>query len=251
MSDVSSPKASRQSRPRWLDPKLFLGILLVLTSMAVGARVVAMADDKSPVLVAAEDVAEGADLNADMFEQVNVGFESGDDANRYVGGNDTIPKNARAVRAIGQGELLPRDAMTTQADASLADMPIPIGDTSTPTPLSKGDKVDIWVVPGGDAESQPPTDPDSGETPPGAGVRVMNNATVMTLPEGGGFASGGGASGVITVRFELDDNDWTLVDEFDVQDDGFTQREMEAITDFLAEGTVFVVKHVAPKTLGD
>lgn len=250
MSDVSSPKASRQSRPRWLDPKLFLGILLVLSSMAIGARVVSTADDKVPVLVAAEDIAQDADLTDEMFDQANVGFEDETNANLYVSATDSIPANARALRDVEAGELMPRNAMTTDPNPGLADIPVPVGSTSIPVPLAKGAKVDVWVVPGGEssaATTEPPTD---GVTEaPLPGIRIFTNATVMSLPEGGGFG-GSGATGAVTVRTSVEESDLTLVRDA-AEDSGDIENDLDDITGFMAEGTVTIVHHVAPASVGE
>src|SRR4051794_29363305 len=65
MSELVSPTAQRTGRPRWLDVRLVTGILLVLISVVVGARVVAAADTSEPVWVAAHDLAPGTQLSPD------------------------------------------------------------------------------------------------------------------------------------------------------------------------------------------
>ncbi len=45
MSDApGSPKAGRLATPGWVDGRLVLGVLLVLVSVVVGARVLSAAD---------------------------------------------------------------------------------------------------------------------------------------------------------------------------------------------------------------
>ena len=136
MSDVSSPKATRQSRPRWLDPKLFLGILLVLASMALGARVIAQADQTVDVWALREnvDLAPTVPLAQSALVAKSVRFTSQSDADLYVSAREPIPEGARMIRAVSAGELLPRNAWTNKADKDLNDAPIPV----SPALLPKG-----------------------------------------------------------------------------------------------------------------
>src|SRR5659263_396623 len=65
--DVSappSPPASRLRAPRWLDGRLVAGIVLVLVSVVVGARLVAAAGATTRVYAAATDLALGSQLTA-------------------------------------------------------------------------------------------------------------------------------------------------------------------------------------------
>ena len=44
MTDLPAPTATRLTRARWLDARLLIGLLLVLLSVVIGAKVVADAD---------------------------------------------------------------------------------------------------------------------------------------------------------------------------------------------------------------
>ncbi len=52
----AAPVARRVRPPRWLDLRLVLGVLLVLGSVLLGARVVGAADATVPVWAAAGDL---------------------------------------------------------------------------------------------------------------------------------------------------------------------------------------------------
>src|SRR5579862_1206409 len=56
--------APRLASARWLNPRVGLGIALVLGSLVVGARVVAAADRTTAVLVAARDLVPGERITA-------------------------------------------------------------------------------------------------------------------------------------------------------------------------------------------
>src|SRR4051812_3672766 len=72
LSEVPGPVPRRVRPPRWLDLRLVLGVLLVLGSVLLGARVVAAADATVPVWSAAGDLAAGTVLTADDLVPVDV-----------------------------------------------------------------------------------------------------------------------------------------------------------------------------------
>src|SRR3954471_16343060 len=91
--------------PRWLDLRLVLGVLLVLGSVLLGARVVSAADATVPVWAAAGDLAAGTVLTADDLVAVDVRLD--DAANAYLA-TSTQPAGRTLSRAVSAGELLPR-----------------------------------------------------------------------------------------------------------------------------------------------
>ncbi len=222
MSDVSSPKATRQSRPRWLDPKLFLGILLVLASMALGARVIAQADQTVDVWALREnvDLAPTVPLAQSALVAKSVRFTSQSDADLYVSAREPIPEGARMIRAVSAGELLPRNAWTNKADKDLNDAPIPVSPALLPKGLRQGDRIDIFFVPANDDTF-----------PPKEGVLAASDVVVVELPTGDSFGGGGGSSATIRVA----------PDEL---------SEGMSITQLVANASnakAVIIKHVAPE----
>src|SRR4051794_39049844 len=63
MSDLLSPAVARVSRARWSDPRLLVGVLLVSSSVVLGARVVAAADDSRAVWALTHDLVAGSTLS--------------------------------------------------------------------------------------------------------------------------------------------------------------------------------------------
>lgn len=222
LSDAPSPKATRQSRPRWLDPKLFLGILLVLASMALGARVIAQSDRTAEIWAVKDDVtlAPTATLTQTQLVARKVRFTSQKDADRYVSATAQIPEGARMVREVGPGEFLPRDAWTDHADDQLLDTPIPVTAAGLPKSIHRGDRVDIYVVRANDDKFRPDK-----------GILAASNVIVVDLPTGGGFGGGGDSSA--TVRVALDQ-----------MSKGFT---LDQLVGDVSGGRAVLVKHVAPK----
>jgi hypothetical protein len=221
LSDVPSPKATRQSRPRWLDPKLFLGILLVLVSMVLGARVVAAADQTVEVWALKEDarLEPAMPLTQDFLVAKKVQFTSQEDADRYVSAREEIPEGARMLRSVGGQEFLPRDSWTDEPDRQLDDAPIPVQPGLLPKSLRAGDRVDIYFVAAED-DTFPPEDAVVGAT----------DIIVVDVPEGDSLAGGESSA---TIRLARDS-----------ESDGMT---LEALVAHAANAKAVVVKHVAPQ----
>jgi hypothetical protein len=220
LSDLPSPKAERARRPRWLDPKLFLGILLVLVSMALGARVIAMADQTVEVWALKDGVnlAPSVPLTEDDLVAKRVRFTSQEDADRYVSARESIPEGARMVRAVGEGEFLPRNAWTDKPDEELEDTPIPVEPGLLPRSLRVGDRVDVYFVPANDDGF-----------PPKKGMLGASDIIVVDVPNSGAFTSGQSSA---TIRIARDE-----------QSEGLSLEELVALA---ANAKAVIVKHVAP-----
>jgi hypothetical protein len=106
---AASPRASRLAAPGWLDARLVLGLLLVLVSVVVGARVLSSADRSTLVWAASKDLTAGTLLAEGDLEPVRVRlFES---AGRYVGASGQPPVGYVVRGGLGAGELLPEGAL--------------------------------------------------------------------------------------------------------------------------------------------
>jgi hypothetical protein len=127
--------------PRWLDLRLVLGVLLVLGSVLLGARVVAAADATVPVWAVAADLAAGSELSAADLVAVDVRLDETADA--YVS-TRTRPEGWVLGRAVRAGELLPRSAVEEPSgDVHLA---LPVQSGYVPPDLERGQLVDVYAV---------------------------------------------------------------------------------------------------------
>lgn len=222
MSELSSPRASRQARPRWLDPKLFLGILLVLASMAFGARIIANAESSTDVWVAKEDIAENTIIDPDkMLAVTKIRFTSQTDADLYITATEPFPKGIRVVRTVAKGELIPAKALTKDPDDNLIDLAVPVAAKGlTFDATGNGDRVDVWAV--------PKDDDLNARSPEAKGILVAQDVQLMSLPKGGGITGGGGGSA--TIRFSLKEN-----------------LDIARIVYLTVVCDISIVEHVAPK----
>lgn len=177
-----SPQATRVGAPRWLDLRLVVGVLLVLGSVAVGARVVAAADDTVPVLVAAQDLTVDRPLTAALVQTRQVLLEDG--LARYLSGD--VPEGYVMVRPVEAGELVPRSAVAPagQVAEDLRYVTLALPAAELPAGLRAGRVVDVWVAPGGERAG--------GETT-GAVAELL--LTGITVTDVGGDSGGLGVSG--------------------------------------------------------
>ena len=204
MSDPpASPRASRLATPGWLDGRLVLGVLLVLVSVVVGARVLSSADRSTLVWAASKELTAGTLLAAGDLEPVRVRlFES---TGQYVGADGAPPVGYVVRRGLGAGELLPQGALTEPergAELRLVTVPVEVG--HYPPTLRDDQRVDLWVTPRLDAE---PTGTGAPAAAPAAGgsgplvlrgaQQVLSQVVVAAGPVEGELAAAGGTVPIV------------------------------------------------------
>jgi hypothetical protein len=138
---VAGPVPRRVRPPRWLDLRLVLGVLLVLGSVLLGARVVTAADATVPVWSAAGDLAAGTVLAEADLVPVDVRLD--DAAGAYLA-TTTRPEGRTLARTVRSGELLPRSAL--EQPAELVQLALPVQAGYVPPALVRGQVVDVYAV---------------------------------------------------------------------------------------------------------
>jgi len=139
VSDVRVP-AVRLRRPSWRDPRLVVGVLLVLVSVVVGARVTQAAGDTVPVYAAARSLASGQVVDASAVRPVRVHLGPGTAA--YLSARRPPGKGLVLARPIGAGELVPVAALTSADRLARRPVGVPV---PVPAPLLQpGGLVDLW-----------------------------------------------------------------------------------------------------------
>lgn len=143
LGDPTPPAAARATRPGWRDPRLWIGVAIVAVSVVAGARLLAAADDTVTVWAAADDLARGAAVSAGDLETRQVRFAEAADLDHYYQADDSLPADARLLRGVGRGELLPRAAVGTATDADVLELPIAVD--LVPDSVGSGSVVNVYV----------------------------------------------------------------------------------------------------------
>lgn len=212
MPDLPTPTASRLAQARWLDARLLIGLLLVLVSVAVGARIFTQADERVRVWSVTRDLGPDTTLTEQDLRVRAVRLD--DVAARYLSAAEAVD-GLVLTRALGRGELLPVSAVGP-ADALDQRRVVIEVDRFGVVGLARGRVVDLYVVRG--------TAADDREVAPElvlAGVTVGED-----VRSGGGAFGGSGSKAGVTL----------LVDRSDVP----------AVIDAVANGSVYVVQVPGP-----
>lgn len=187
MAELPKPTAARLHKPSWRDSRLVVGVVLVLLSMAIGAKVIASADDTVPMYAAVASLVPGQPVTQGDVRRVDV--QLGSDRSTYVAADHDIAPDTFALRDVRPGELLPRSALGTRTDVDLKPVSVPV-DTGAAGQLAVGSIVDVWVN---------ARDTSSASEKYGNPVKTLESAPVVRTPEASSGALGG-ASGKTAVQ---------------------------------------------------
>lgn len=134
--------APRLAKPSWKDPRLLIGILMVLASVAGVVALVGNAEKTVPMYAAREALVVGQKVDADSFKVVQV--QLGEVDAKYLDTEAALPENAVAVRMVAKDELVPLSSIG-HTDA-LDRKPVSVGvDEPLPKEVVVGSHVDVWV----------------------------------------------------------------------------------------------------------
>lgn len=131
----------RLRRPRWKDPRLIVGIVLVVASVLMGALLVSRLAETRPALVADAPIAPGDPLAEADLSVVEVRL--GEQADLYAAGIGAVPEGAVAARAVRAGELIPLSAIGQSGDVPLRPVVIPVQETVAES-VAPGAAVELW-----------------------------------------------------------------------------------------------------------
>ena len=142
--EVSAAPAARLRVPSWRDGRLLMGVVLLLASVAVGARVVAAADDTVPVYAARDVLPTGSPLTAEDLVVARVRLTG--TAASYLDATRPPPSDGILLRSVGRGELVPSSAVGSAGMLTTRPVSVPL-DGAVPEGLVEGGLVDVWASP--------------------------------------------------------------------------------------------------------
>lgn len=188
---TESPVAVRGSRSRWRDPRLWLGVLLVLGSVALGAKLLAAADDTIAVWQLDRDVPAGLPLTSDDLRTTRVHFADESTAESYLVTSGGLPPGVTLTRDVSAGELLTRSAITTDPGVPPEQLPLGVGGAGLPSDLAAGDHVNVWAVPLDDSAR-------------GASSQVLDDVLVLSVGAAGAGGLGSDRSVLVALPSDAD-----------------------------------------------
>ncbi len=143
-----SPPARRTSRAWWRDTRVLAGVVLIVVSMLVGARLLSGGDDTVTAWQATRDLAPGAVVSPGDVVAVAIPAAL---AGAYAEGSGlpTSPLD----RPLLAGEILPAPIDAAVGDARW--VTVPVEPLHAPVDLAPGERVDVWATDGADLGTVP------------------------------------------------------------------------------------------------
>jgi SAF domain-containing protein len=139
----SSPRPRRIATPSWLDARLVLGVVLVLASVLIGAKIVSGAGHTYATVAARRDLAAGTILTSDDVKLAQVQLPDRGNGVYLSRLHDAVGK--QLGRPVAAGELVPADAVASTAAQTTITVPL---EASAAPDLRKGERIELWVSTG-------------------------------------------------------------------------------------------------------
>lgn len=143
MSVSTTSAGARLKKPSWKDPRLLVGLLLVLASVVGVVSLVGAADQTTDVYVARDAIDVGERLTADNTARAKVRL--GELEELYISGEGGLPDGLVAVQRIGKDQLLPKESLGKPDELDRKPVAITI-DEPLPDQALAGSRVDVWVA---------------------------------------------------------------------------------------------------------
>ncbi len=176
----------------WRDPRLLVGVLLILTATILGARLAAAGDDTVEYWSLAASVKPGDQVTRDALVPTRGHLASTAAAN-YLRTEETFDlplEDLQWARAGSRGALVERTALVPTTAAQRSQLPLNVATGAAPIDLSRGDLVDVWVGPGPGDE---------------AGTKATRVLQSVRVVHSGDKSAGLGGSLARTILVDVDD----------------------------------------------
>ena len=162
-------------RAAWFDPRIAVGLVIVVASVAGVVAIVGAADSSATVWTASEPLAAGTRVSAADLTPARARL--GGAQGLYLSG--PLPRTGLvATRTIDKGEMVPMSALGSAAQVDTASMVLDLSGR-LPGSVAAGSVVDVWAA---------PKKTSTGYGPPQ--VLVSGATVVRIVPDGGLVATG-------------------------------------------------------------
>ena len=126
------------------DPRLAIGLSLVIASVAGVVALVSAADETTQVLAAAEPLAPGERIDRDDLRVLDVRLDGA--VGKYLVPAKLPPEGLIVSRPVDEGELVPLAAVGTSDSGRLASLVLDVNG-SLAASVQPGARVDVWAAP--------------------------------------------------------------------------------------------------------
>ena len=167
VSQVRQNKAVVKTNRRTQDPRLWLGILFIISAMVIGQLVVSHASVRVPAVTLNSNIAQGALIRESDVSSVQVSVPS--NKNLITIPSEVVGKVASTD--LFAGDLVSIHSVSDGFASDVRSVSIPIRAGHLPQ-VNHGEKVDIWMTPSLD-----------GVALPGPANLLVANAVVTAAPE--------------------------------------------------------------------
>lgn len=191
MTDLPLPVAARLRPPHWRDARLIVGIILVLSSVALGSMVVGRAHDRVPVFEARSALVPGHQLSEGDLATVEV--QLGALTDRYLAAGGGLAPGRFVLSDVRAGELVPAAAVGRRDQVSVQAVTLTV-DAGVVAALAVGTQVDVYVntpTPGNDVAG--------GRASYAGPELLLHAASVAGLAQEGGALGGGSGDRAVQV----------------------------------------------------
>lgn len=172
--------AQRIQARGWRDPRLVAGIIIVLATTLLGAKLFISQDHTDGYWSLASPVKAGETVRTADVVEVRARL-TGDTKDSYVR-SDHVSASELTSKVwtvdMSPGGLLPRTVLADSDHDDASQLPLAVDDGALPADLKRGDAVDIWVGPA------------QGETQSSEAEAVLREATVLSAGEPDALGSG-------------------------------------------------------------
>lgn len=175
--------ATQITTPAWRDPRVVVGVVFVLVSAAVGARLLAQGDDMTQYWTVSSAVTAGSEIDRDLLTPSSARVAP-DAAAHLLAVKDPLPADLDDLvwnHDVEAGALVERSDVRRADDIGTAQVPVVVQDGYVPRTLRPGDTVGVWVGPG------------PGEDGAAQATQVLDSAEVVSVTR----LSGGSSSALV------------------------------------------------------
>ena len=184
MSELATPSATRLKAPSWLDGRLVVGVLLVLVSVVVGAKIIASADRYDAVWATSRPLAPGTTLAKSDLVRVEVRFK--DHGGIYLAADGPSPAGRITSQPLAAGQLIPLAALPTSPVGAMRLVTVPVDKLHMPRDNDlHGVQVDLYVTPKSNSNDTVPV------------PRLVLSAVTIAATITDSALGGSGGSGVV------------------------------------------------------